>query len=105
MVYNLPGRPHYNLSKPWVIKVQPDGHLASEIYVYVDDGRATGHNLSVCWAAVRLFASICTRLRIQDAACKRTFPTTPPGPWAGTVTHTDNEQVAGTVTQEKWAKT
>ncbi len=28
-----------------------------------------------------------------------------PGPWAGTVTHTDREQVYGMVSQEEWDKT
>ncbi len=28
-----------------------------------------------------------------------------PSPWAGTVTHTDRDQVCGMVSQEKWEKT
>ena len=31
-VYNLPGTPDYNPSKPWVMKVWADRHLASKIY-------------------------------------------------------------------------
>ncbi|KAL7530391.1 hypothetical protein ACHAXR_003464 [Thalassiosira sp. AJA248-18] len=84
-VYNLPGTEGYDSGKPWVMKIREDGHLASEIFVYVDDGRATGHNAEACWAAVRRFASICTLLGIQDAARKRTFPSDTPGPWAGTL--------------------
>lgn len=90
VVYNLPGGTEgYDSSLPWIMKVRPDGNLASELYAYVDDGRATGHSLQACWAAVRRFASVCKRMGIHDAARKRTFPSLTPGPWAGTVTHTD----------------
>lgn len=44
VVYNLPGSTDYDSSKPWVMKLRRDGHLASEVYIYVDDGRATGHD-------------------------------------------------------------
>ena len=44
VVYNLPGIKDYDSTKPWVMKVWPDGHLASEIFVYLDEKRATGHN-------------------------------------------------------------
>ena len=74
-------------------------------YIYVDDGRATGHSAEACWAAIRRFASICTKLGIQDAARKRTEPSATPGPWAGTVVHTNDGEVVGTVTTEKWGKT
>ena len=36
--YNLLGTGEYDSTLPWVMKVQPDGHLASEIYCHVDDG-------------------------------------------------------------------
>ena len=58
----------------WIMKVIPDGNLALEIFCYVDDGRATGHNKEAYWDASHRFASICTRLGVQDAARKRTFP-------------------------------
>ena len=47
----------------------------------------------------------CTRLGVQDASRKRTMPTHTPGPWAGTVTHTDAGEVIGMVSQEKWDRT
>ena len=46
--YNLPGTRGYDPSKPWVMKVRVDGHLASKIYVYVDNGRATGYDDVAC---------------------------------------------------------
>ncbi len=42
---------------------------------------------------------------MQDASRKRTSPSQTPGPWAGTVTHTDGGRIHETVSQEKWEKT
>lgn len=105
VIFNLPGTPGYRPGLPWVMKVRFDGHLACEVYVYVDDGRATGHSREICWAAARKFASLCSKFGVQDAARKRTFPSLMPGPWAGTVTHTDLGMVSGRVSQGKWEKT
>ena len=58
VVYNLPGSEKYDPTRPWVMKIRTDGNLASEVYIYVDDGRATGHSAEACWAAIRRFASI-----------------------------------------------
>ena len=104
VVLNLPGDPDYDPSLPWVMKVRRDGHLASEVYIYVDDGKFTGWNRLECWRAVQRFSKVLSWLGIQDAFRKRTGPSTKPGPWAGTVTHTE-EGVYATVTEVKWAKT
>lgn len=100
---NLPGSPDYDPSLPWVMKIRGDGHLASDIYVYVDDGRATGWNFVECWRAVRRFCSVCSHRGVQDASRKRTKPTQEPGPWAGTVVHT-KDQVSATITLVKWQR-
>jgi hypothetical protein len=104
VVLNLPGTPHYDSSYPWVYKVREDGHIASDIFLYVDDGRPTGFSEEQCWQASRRFCSICSYLGIQDAARKRTTPSQTPGPWAGSVVHTKGEVVA-LVSQKKWDKT
>ena len=104
VVLNLPGDKDYDPSLPWVMKVRRDGHLACEVYIYVDDGRFTGWSKLECWRAVRKFSSVLSWLGIQDAYRKRTEPLTTPGPWAGTVTSTKGEVVA-TVSGQKWAKT
>ena len=101
---NLPGSATYNAKLPWVMKLREDGQLACEVYVYVDDGRITGHNKVECWKATRQFCASLQKLGIQDASRKRTEPSLMPGPWAGTVVHTETEVVA-TVTQVKWLKT
>ena len=38
VVLNLPGTPSYDTSYPWVYKVRSDGHIASDVLFYVDDG-------------------------------------------------------------------
>ena len=102
---NLPGSPGYRADLPWVMKIRADGTIAAEIFVYVDDGRAIGHSAELAWRVARFYAAMCARLGVQDAARKRTSASRTPGPWAGTVTHTDQDQVCGMVSQEKWPKT
>ena len=82
---------------PWVMKFRKDGHLAAKIFVYVDDGRATGYCLGLMWRATRAYGSGCTRWGIQDASRKRMSPTESPGPWAGTVTSTEVRSLVGMV--------
>ena len=86
------------------MKTRWDGHLADELFKYVDDIRVTAFSLELCWAVVQRFLRICAHLGIQNRAAKRTWPSTAPGPWAGTVCHTDGGEVAGCVSQEKWEK-
>ena len=87
------------------MKIRAEGHLAAEFFVYVDDGRATGHNPRLTWAAARAYAAGCSRRGVQDASRKRTSLLDTPGPWAGTVTHTAGGRVLGMVSQVKWDKT
>jgi hypothetical protein len=104
-VFNLPGSKGYRSDLPWVMKIRANVHLAAEICVYVDGGRPTGHSQKLTWKAVRAYRAGCSRRGIQDTSRKRTSPTMTPGPWAGTVTHTDAGAVVGMVSQEKWSKT
>ena len=101
---NLPGSEDYDPSLPWVMKVRRDGHLACEIYIYVDDCRITGWSKLECWRAARRLSQTINHLGLQDAFRKRTEPVTTAGPWSGGVTFTDNGVVV-TVTIEKWKKT
>jgi len=101
---NLPGSPDYDPSHPWVAKYRADGHVASDVYIYADDGRLSGHSEGACWAAAKRLCSTFNSLGIQDSSRKRTGPSRKQGPWAGTVVHTEGEVVA-TVTDVKWEKT
>ncbi len=65
---NLPGSKGYRSDLPWVMKVRSDGHLAAEIFVYVDDGRLTGHSLELTWKAARTYGAGCSRRGIQDVS-------------------------------------
>ena len=103
-ILNLPGSWNYDPTLPWVYKLRVDLSIANEIYIYVDDGRLFGFNKSECWGAARRFSSVCAQLGIQDAARKRTEPSKTPGPWAGSILHTDTD-VSATVTDKKWSKT
>jgi hypothetical protein len=87
--FNLPGSRGYKLDLPWVMKFRKDGHLVTKIFVYVNDGRATGYCQGLTWRAARAYGSGCTRRGIHDASRKRTSPTESPGLWAGTVTSTE----------------
>jgi len=105
VVFNLPGSKGYRADLPWVMKIRWDGELAAEVFVYVDNGRATGPTELLAWQAGRAYGAGCTRRGVQDASRKRTSPSQTPGPWAGTVTHTDGGKVCGMVSKEKWDKT
>ena len=86
------------------MKSQWDVHLASEVYVYGDDGRATEFCPEICWAAASHFAAVCSNKGVQDAKRKRTSPSWTPGPWAGNITLNDRELVV-IVSKAKWDKT
>ncbi|EJK62140.1 hypothetical protein THAOC_17263, partial [Thalassiosira oceanica] len=105
VVFNLPGTSGYRPDLPWVMKVRFDGHLACEVFVYVDDSRATGHSRWISWRAFRHFAAVCTRHGIQIAERKSNFPSQVPQSWAGTNTDTSGGQVSATVSEKKWQKT
>ena len=87
------------------MKVRPDGHLESKLFIYVDDGHIIAHSELVCWQAAKIFFSICNSLGIQDASRNQTEPSLAPVPWAGAVAHTSNKEVVIIVTQIKWEKT
>ena len=104
VVFNLPGSKGYWADLLWIMKIRWDGKLAAEVFVYVNDGGPTGPTEFLAWQAGRAYGAGCTRRGVQDASQKRTSPSQTPGPWAGTVTHTDGGKVCGMVLQ-KWDKT
>ena len=85
---NMTGDESYTPKLPWATKVREDGHLESEVFIYVDDGRIISHSELVCFQVENIFGSICNSLGIQYASRKRTYTSLTPGPWAGTVAHT-----------------
>ena len=86
------------------MKEIPDGHLASEVFIYVDYGCIIEHSELVCWQAENNFCSICNSLGIQYASRKQKEPSLTPGPWAVTVAHTSINEVVITVTRLNWGK-
>ena len=101
VICNLPGTKGYRLRLPWVMKVRFNGHIACEIYVYMDNGWIMGHCRELCWAAGQRFAWVfqersSVRGRKIDLPGRR--PRTNgrnglPQKWRG---------IIGTVSQEKW---
>jgi len=108
IILNLPGDPQYTPSKPWVYKErQKDTNsavIANDLVTYVDDVRTSGCSYEECRQVSRRVASVANYLGLQDAARKRRDPNTSPGPWAGSIVHTDREKVEVSVSQERWNK-
>jgi len=100
---NLPGDPSYVPTLPCVSKVvTATGRIAGDVGTYVDDLRPVGSTRAHCWAVAHRISTILCYLGIQDALRKRTALSLRAGAWAGTLVHTDKQEVAVSVTQEKW---
>ena len=54
---NMPGHESYTPKLPWVTKVRSDGHLSTEVFIYVDDSLIIAHSELVGWQAAKLFFS------------------------------------------------
>ena len=77
---NLPGKKDYRSDLPWVMKIRWDGHLPCEVFLYVEDGRATGFRQEIFRSAARRVVSLCAKYGVQDKSAKRTFPSHFPDP-------------------------
>jgi hypothetical protein len=78
--------------------------MANDLVTYVDDVRTSASDYDECRQVSRRVASIANYLGLQDAARKRRDPSTTPGPWVGSIVHTDRGQVEVSVSQERWDK-
>jgi hypothetical protein len=102
VLLNLPGSISYQPGKPWVMKIRsPDGKMACDFIIYVDDIRTAGNDWWEGRLAARRVASTMHWLGIQDAARKRRDPSETPGPWAGSIIHSDGGAISITVSQER----
>ncbi len=109
IVLNLPGSPSYKPWAPWVYKtwtLEPGqvASIANDLRIYVDDVRTIGQTYEECRLASRVVASKANYLGIQDAARKRRDPSQTPGPWAGTIVHSNNSSVTVSISVERWNK-
>jgi hypothetical protein len=105
IVFNLPGAPDYDPSKPRVFKWDSiNKRMAGEIATFVDDLRLTGQTVEHTWRITRVVSSRLQRRGLQDAYRKRRPPTQDPGAGAGAVFKTTATSVTKTVTKEKWLK-
>ena len=104
VVLNLPGAPDYDPSRPRVLRLAPDGTLASALVGYFDDGRVVAPTQARTEQALR---QVCSRLQflgIQDAARKRASVLLRGRAWAGGVIFSDQALLRKLVTQIKWDK-
>jgi hypothetical protein len=102
---NVPGSATYRPGRPWISKRRVDGRIASDIHVYVDDGRSTAPDEELTWQASSRFAKIASFLGLQDTPRKRRPPSQRPGAWSGSCVETTDTQVLVSVSQERWDKT
>jgi hypothetical protein len=104
VVANIPGSRGYAVGKPWVYKRQVDDCIASDVCIYVDDGRSTGNEEETAWRASSKFAKTASFLGLQDAARKRMAPSQAPEPWFGAKASTTYVGVFRSVANERWLK-
>ena len=105
VVLNLPGMKEYTPQRPRVFRVRLDDTMAADLFSYIDDLRNTGPTATECWDGLHQVCSRLTWLGLQDAPRKRNGPTQTPRAWAGSIVHSDQEQVTVLVSEEKWNKT
>jgi len=104
VVCNLPSDWNYEPSHPYVYKGRPDGHIAGDLFTYIDDQRITAPSEWGCWLALQKNSTLLTFQGIQTASRKRRPVRTRVGAWAGLVVHSDQHCLRGMITQEKWDK-
>ena len=105
VILNLPGMPEYTPQRPRVFRVRNDDTMAADLFSYIDDLRNTGPTAMECWEGLHQVCSRLTWLGLQDAPRKRNGPTQTPRAWAGSIVHSDKDQVTVLVSEEKWNKT
>jgi hypothetical protein len=102
---NLPGSLRYEPSQPWVSKVRSqDGLIACDFIIYVNVIRSSGNSWEESRGCARKVASTLNWLGLQDAARKRRDPSKTPGPWAGSIVHTEKGTITVSIPQERWDK-
>jgi hypothetical protein len=84
---NLPGTREYNPCMSWISKMRSDGHVACDIFAFVDDERVTGPDKELTWQATHALTNKQSYLRIQDAGRKARPCSKQPGAWAGAIIH------------------
>ena len=101
---NLPGSKSYCPGQPWFSLRRYDNELSSILAIYVDDERVQAPSYELAVLAARQVASRESYLGVQDAARKRRPPSQQAGAWAGSIIHTNNEEVGVLVSNERWTK-
>jgi hypothetical protein len=84
--------------------MRSDGHVACDIFAFVDDKRVTGPDEDLTWQASHVLAAKQSYLGIQDVGRKARPCTKQPGAWAGAIVHVVDLGVCVLTSAEKWIK-
>jgi hypothetical protein len=106
ILLNLPGVEDYDPSLSKVARIRDNGRVAADVLIYMDDLRPTGPDAEEFWRVARKGEATCNHLGIQDAPRKIRDTSKTPGPWAGSMIYTDDEEAGLRVLVErkKWCK-
>ena len=104
VVLNLPTMACYDPGKRRVIKLRKDGKEASDVFVFVDDGRIAGADEAAATDSTRRVVCQIQQRGTQDASRKREKPSMRPRAWTGGVVHTDKGMLRKFLVQKKWVR-
>ena len=105
VVLNLPGSSNHKPGQPWFYFQKSNNKMAAILAIYVNDQRIHASSEEEAFQAAPQVASRESYLGIQDAARKQRQPSQQAGAWAGSIIHTNNNDVRILVSKERWFKT
>ena len=85
------------------IKLGPMKKIASDVYVYIDDGRPTAGSTKASWRATQRVYQIIF-FCLQDSCKKRTAPSQEPGEWVVISVNSTGDRVTVFVSVKKSGK-
>jgi hypothetical protein len=104
VVLNLPGSAAYDPTLPRVRLLRVDGSIATDLVIFMDDGRAFAATIARAATGMRQISSSIQQRGIQDAARKRVLGGQRARAWTGGVVRTDKGSTRKFVVTAKWFK-
>ena len=104
VLLNLPITSSYDPGRRRVIKIRSDGREASDVFVFVDDGRIGGCDETESNKASRHVVGEIQKRGTQDAARKPEAASTRPRAWTGGVVYTDKGMLRKFLVKKKWIR-
>jgi hypothetical protein len=88
-----------------VFKVRKeDGRVSADLFIYIDNFRPTAPSEQECWQASRKAGSTLNFLVLQESPRKYRPGSMTPGPWAGSMAYTNDEEVRVLIAKKKLEK-